>query len=234
MPWLFIHGVGSTSQTWSKQHRLPFALQFCDLPSRPQILPNHLIVSLAEWCLDLVSEPAVVVGHSMGVAIAQIMAILNPNAVKALILVGTGPRLPVNPDLLEQLVKNPEQAVENIARWSLARHYDSALYEASLAVLQKISADRILHELTACSLFDSRSLLSRYTGPLFLIRGAEDRMTPQVLSDEFLSIRPNMPIYTIPHSGHMVMLEQPELFNQTLLTIAEQIPGATGKPRERQ
>ncbi len=116
MPWLFIHGVGSTSQTWSKQHRLPFALQFCDLPSRPQILPNHLIVSLAEWCLDLVSEPAVVVGHSMGGAIAQIMAILNPNAVKALILVGTGPRLPVNPDLLEQIKEACVEALVDCQR----------------------------------------------------------------------------------------------------------------------
>ncbi len=223
MPWLFIHGVGSNNQTWSKQHRVPLASQFCDLPSRPQVLPNHLIISLAEWCLDLIHEPTVIVGHSMGGAIAQIMAILRPESVKALILVGTGPRLPVNPELLEQLIISPEQAVANIARWSLARHYDPAIYEANLKVLQTVSTDRILHELTACSLFDSRSVLSRYSGPMFLIRGAEDRMTPQVLTDEFLSIRPDMPIYTLPDSGHLVMLEQPELFNQALLTIADAV-----------
>lgn len=226
VPWLFIHGAGSTSRSWSRQHRLPFASQFCDLPARPQILPTHLITSLAEWCLTQIHEPAIVVGHSMGGAIAQMMAILQPLSVKALVLVGTGPRLPVNPDLLEQLVTNPHQALENIARWSLARQFDPNLYEANLRLLETVSADRILHELTACSLFDSRPVLDQYTGPVFLIRGAEDRMTPEVLSNEFLAIWPDMPIYTIAHSGHLVMLEQPELFNETLLTIADRIPDA--------
>ncbi len=223
MPWLFIHGVGSNSQTWSKQHRVSVTSQFCDLPFKAQVLPNHLIPSLAKWCLDFIREPVVVVGHSMGGAIAQSMAMLSPESVTALILVGTGPRLPVNPDLLEQLITNPEQALENIARWSLARHYDPALYEANLKVLHTVSTDRILQELTACNFFDSRPLLGQYRGPLFLIRGAEDRMTPQALSDEFLAIRPDMPIYTIPDSGHLVMLEQPELFNKALLDISDTI-----------
>lgn len=227
LPWFFIHGAGSTSRSWSRQHRLPFSSRFCDLPARPQVLPSHLITSLAQWCLAQLTEGTVVVGHSMGGAIAQTMALLQPQAISALVLVGTGPRLPVNPDLLNRLVTDPDRALENIARWSLARQFDPHLYEMNLRLLHEVSADRILHELTACSLFDSRAQLPQYHGPVFLIRGQDDRMTPEALSNEFLTIWPDMPVHTIANSGHLVMLEQPQLFNETLLAIADHM--ASGK-----
>ncbi len=223
-PWIFIHGAGSTRRTWSRQHRLPLDSSFLELPGRPQVLADHLIASLAEWCLQQMSGPSVIVGHSMGGAVAQSMALMAPQSVAALVLVGTGPRLPVNPDLLHRLAADPQEAKANIARWSLARSFDPALYELNVKLLEDIPGDRILHEMSACSLFDIRTQLSQYHGPTFLVRGAEDRMTPESLSREFLAVWPAMPIYTIEHAGHLMMLENPDAFNQALLDIAHQLP----------
>lgn len=223
MPWIFIHGAGSTARTWSRQHRLPWPATFVELPGKPQVIPEHLIASLAQWTLQQIHEPAVIVGHSMGGAIAQTMALMAPDMVAALVLVGTGPRLPVNPELLRQLALNPRQARADIARWSLARHYDPALYDANLRLLNDIPADRILHEMTACSLFDVRSRLHLYPGPAFLVRGGEDRMTPQSLSDEFLAIWPHMPVFTLPQAGHLLMIETPDAFNAALQSIAVEL-----------
>ncbi|WP_158246149.1 alpha/beta fold hydrolase [Sulfobacillus sp. hq2] len=223
-PWIFIHGAGSTAHTWSRQHRLPWPTMFLNLPAKPQILPDHLIAALADWIVPQIHEPAVLVGHSMGGAIAQTLALLVPDKVAALVLVGTGPRLPVNPELLNKLAVDPDAATANIARWSLARQFDPALYEANLRLLRQISPDRILHEMTACSLFDVRSRLHTYHGPAFLIRGAEDRMTPESLSQEFLSIWPQLPVYTIPKAGHLMMLESPDTFNAIMRSIYETLP----------
>lgn len=194
-----------------------------DLPTLNHTTPPHLINQLADWCASALPEPSVVVGHSMGGAIAQTLALNHPDRVLALVLVGTGPHLPVNSELLNLLASQPKAALEKITRWSLSRSADPSLVAVSLEMATSIPATRALQEFTACQFFDVRHRLHEITCPRFVIRGAEDKMTPEVLSQQFLDAWPGTPLYVISDAGHLMMLEQPELFNEVLETISTQI-----------
>ncbi|MCL5971454.1 MAG: alpha/beta hydrolase [Firmicutes bacterium] len=217
--WMFIHGAASNHHTWARQRRLGWDVWMEDLPTLDHSSPRYLIDHLADWCSNQLTEPAIIVGHSMGGAIAQIMALKHPKKVLALVLVGTGPHLPVNSQLLDLLANNPTEALEKIARWSISKNSDPKLLEVSIDMAKTVPKDRALQEFTACQFFDARPQLHQILCPVFLIRAIDDKMTPTALSDEFLSVWPNMPVFDIADAGHLMMLEQPEKFNKILDSV---------------
>ncbi len=217
--WMFIHGAASNHHTWARQRRLGWDVWMGDLPTLNHSSPRYLIDRLADWCLSQLTEPTVIVGHSMGGAVAQIMALKNPTNVLALVLVGTGPHLPVNSQLLDLLANDPTAALEKIARWSISKKSDPKLLEISIDMAKAVSKDRALQEFTACQFFDARPQLHQIFCPVYLVRATDDKMTPTALSDEFLTVWPNMPVFDIVDAGHLMMLEQPEKFNEILDSI---------------
>lgn len=219
--WYLIHGAASSRLTWTKQMRQLPSVTRAALPELPGVNPSRLIESWAEWCLEKLTQPAVIMGHSLGGAIAQTMALLAPPLVTGLVLVGTGPRLPVNPRLIQSLSDDAPLALERITRWSLKEHPDPTILDQSLAQVKTVNGEQAYREFLACTYFDVRSRLKEITCPIAIIAGTEDRMTPEPLTREFLAIWPQAPYYTVEHAGHMMMLEQPEHFNQILGAIAD-------------
>lgn len=217
--WLFIHGAASTRLTWTRQVGVYKYSVRVELPFLPDEKPEHLISSYAQFCLSQSDEPVVAIGHSMGGAIALTMALTAPDRVKGLILAGTGPRLPVNAALLDALKTDPRTALQKVARWSLRKSPDPGILANSLAQIANIPGERAYQEFSACNTFDITDKLSRITCPVALIRGKEDRMTPEALTSAFVETWSDMPVYDIPQAGHLMMLEQPSLFNDALRDI---------------
>ena len=221
--WYLIHGAASTRLIWSRQMQaLPSATR-ASLPPLPEVEPSNLIEAWSDWCLNDLKEPSIIMGHSMGGAIAQLMALKAPELVRGLVLVGTGPRLPVNPALIKGLQDNPRQTLEKITRWSLSRNPDTTLLERSLEQTGTIDIDRAVREFVACLSFDVRSQLHRVRCFKALIAGEQDRMTPVGLMEEFRNIWPQAPFYLVENAGHMMMLEQAERFNAILTQILNQM-----------
>ncbi len=220
--WYLIHGAASSRLTWTKQLRALASVERAALPALEHVSPADLIGAWADWCLEHLTQPSIIVGHSMGGAIAQTMALKNPGLVQGLVLAGTGPHLPVNPDLITALSEEPDKALSRITRWSLGKTADSTLLERSLEQVKSIDPNRAQREFLACTYFDVRTELSQITCPKAVIAGAEDRMTPAALTDLFREAWPEAPYFKIPGAGHMMMLEQPERFNEALAQIADQ------------
>ena len=220
--WYLIHGAASSRLTWTKQLRALASVERAELPPLDDVAPPELIDAWADWCLQRLTQPSVIVGHSMGGAIAQVMALKNPSLVQGLVLAGTGPHLPVNSDLITALKQDPQQALNRITRWSLAKTADPTLLERSLEQVKTIDPHRAYREFLACTYFDVRSRLNLITCPKAVIAGAQDRMTPSTLTNLFREAWADAPYFTIPDAGHMMMLEQPERFNEVLADIADQ------------
>ena len=218
--WYFIHGAASSRLTWTRQVRVFPRVKRATLPPMAEVESQKLIEALAAWCLTDMGEPSVVVGHSMGGAVAQTMALLAPAQVQALVLVGTGPRLPVNPALIDELKTNPRDALAKIAQWSLTRGADPALKQKSLEQALAYDPHRALREFEACRTFDFRSKLSSIACPKALIAAQEDRMTRAALVEEFRQVWPDAPFHVVEQAGHMMMLERPEAFNTILRRIS--------------
>jgi len=104
-----VHGAGGSHLNWPAEIlRLPGAVVYAlDLPghgrstgSGRQTVGEYvaMLVSL----LDALNLPdAVIVGHSMGSAVALEMALAHPDRVRGLVLVGSGARLRVAPAILQ-------------------------------------------------------------------------------------------------------------------------------------
>ncbi|MCY0877853.1 MAG: alpha/beta hydrolase [Firmicutes bacterium] len=219
--WYLIHGAASSRLTWTRQLAVLPEVSRASLPAFETVAPTALIDAWADYCLSDLTQPSVVMGHSLGGAIALTMALKAPTMILGLVLVGTAPRLPVNPDLLEALRTKPQEALAKIVRWSLGPHADPLLLSRSLAQIASVDGRRAYREFLSCTYFDVVQDLPRITCPRAIIAGERDRMTPLDLVKEFLKAWPDVPFYTVPEAGHMMMLENPDAFNDILRNIAK-------------
>ena len=80
--------------------------------------------SIAHYARDLVNlldaldiESAVIIGHSMGGAIAQWIALRYPDRVLALVLIATAAKFQVNPALISGIIDDPDGAINALNRW---------------------------------------------------------------------------------------------------------------------
>jgi len=63
---------------------------------------------------------------------------------------------------------------------------------------------------------DGRDILARFAGPLLVIVGAEDAITPREKARAMAELVPGSELVEIPDSGHLANLEQPAAFNAAL------------------
>jgi pimeloyl-ACP methyl ester carboxylesterase len=218
-PLLLIHGAGAEHRFWPKELRHLTALQVLapDLPGHgasPGPAEGSIAASatrLRQWLQEIGLRPIILVGHSMGSAIALEFALHWPEDVAGLVLVGSGVRLPVNPWLL-QATAEPDllpTAVAKITQWSFARQ---APRELSDWVTERTmaAAPGVLHrDLAACDGFDAAARLPQLHLPALVLCGQEDRMTPPPASLALAEAIPNAELEFIADAGHYVMLEQP-------------------------
>jgi pimeloyl-ACP methyl ester carboxylesterase len=138
-PLVLIHGAGGSSLHWPPQLRhLPgLEIYALDLPGHGDSSGESAdtIAEKAEqvltWKTSLGLSTCVFAGHSMGGAIAQLLALDHPSAVAGLVLVGTGGRLRVHPTILGLTESSDQypQAVENILKWSFSATADTRMVE---------------------------------------------------------------------------------------------------------
>ncbi len=219
-PIIFIHGAGGNHLSWPPQLRyLPGERVFAlDLPGHGksegighQTIEEY-VDDVLRFMLELGMYSAILVGHSMGSAVALSAAIHFPEHVTALGLVGSGARLRVAPALLKA-ASSPstyESAVQIIS---------DASFAASSSRVKELTTQRIMEtrqpvlygDLMACDAFDVMNQLSKLSLPTLIICGADDQMTPARYS-EFLSNHiAGARLEIVPKAGHMVMLEQPDV-----------------------
>jgi pimeloyl-ACP methyl ester carboxylesterase len=120
---LFIHGAGGGQLSWV------FQKGFFEKEFHPVIieLPGHgesggegeeEIGRYAEHVYGFLKalnlRQLLLVGHSMGGAIVQALAVTHPEIVRGIVLVGTGARLKVLPAVLDGINKNFEETVRRI------------------------------------------------------------------------------------------------------------------------
>ena len=123
---VLIHGAGGNHLLWpAALRRLQGATVYAlDLPGHGRSRgPGRELIG--DYAADVAGfmeaagiDRAVLMGHSMGGAIAQQVALEIPQRVGGLVLLGTGARLPVAPAILEGIQHDPSRTVEQIMAWA--------------------------------------------------------------------------------------------------------------------
>jgi pimeloyl-ACP methyl ester carboxylesterase len=219
-PLVFVHGAGGNRLHWPPGLRrlAGFRTLAVDLPGHG-LSPTggegrvlDFAGRLDAWRGEVGLHLPVLIGHSMGSAIALTCALAEPGAFSGLVLIGAGARLKVNPDLLDS-VGRPDQfltGVEMILRWSFAAGAKARLVEMARARLIETGPAVLAADLQSCAAFDVTSHLAEIRTPALILVGQEDRMTPPPLSRELQTGIAGARLNVIEDAGHMLMLEQPE------------------------
>ena len=215
---VFIHGAGGSHQVWLCQVRglAQVSSYALDLPGHGQSAGQgpDSIATYADWLsafLDAAGlERAVLVGHSMGGAIALDMALRCPERVAGLGLVATGARLRVAPAVLEGLRSDPAAAVRLIGEWAYGPQAPPEMIRLGEEQIAATPPEVLYDDFAACNAFDVTGRLSEITTPTVVVCGSEDRMTPPKYAAYLRDSIPGAALHLVEGAGHMVMLEKPE------------------------
>jgi pimeloyl-ACP methyl ester carboxylesterase len=229
---LFIHGAGGGQYTWSYQK------SFFEKRFNPIIieLPGHgasegegeeEIGRYAEHVTSFLKalglSKVFLVGHSMGGAITQTVALTHPEGVKGVVLVGTGARLKVLPLILNGIKTNFEETVRKINELSFFRETPPWLMERSIAGLMRCQPEVLYGDYLACDRFDMMNEVEKIDLPTLILCGQSDGMTPVKYSQFFLQRIRGSRLEILPDAGHMVMMEAAATFNEKIGEFIKQV-----------
>ncbi len=235
MPVVLVHGAGGTHLHWPPQvRRLPAQWVLAvDLPGhgRSAGVGEQEIAAYADrlvaWAEAIGLPPAFWVGHSMGGAIVLTLALEHPRRVRALGLVATGARLPVNPRLLASTAQ-PETfplAVETVMKWAFSPTAPPRLRQLATQRMLEVRPTVLHNDFTACDRFNVDARLSQIDVPAVVIHGTADKMTPFHYGEHLAREIPRARLVTVRDAGHMVMLEQPEAVAEALAAFTAEVLG---------
>jgi pimeloyl-ACP methyl ester carboxylesterase len=241
-PVILIHGAGGNHISWPPQIRrmADERIYALDLPGhgksegtgRQSI--DEYVEDVKVFMKEMKLRMAVVVGISMGSAIALTLALKFPEKVLGLGLLGSGSKLRVASSILET-TGNPntfESAVEMINKNCFSANAPQSLVKLSKQNMLKMRPPVLLGDFIACNEFDATSQLENIKVPTLLICGAEDKMMPLKYSELLRDGIANSHLHVVDNAGHMVMAEQPDIVADLLKQFIDNIPlRATRKVR---
>jgi len=226
---VFVHGAGSTHKAWSYQTAHFRNALAIDLPGHGNSAGDgkkeivEYVEVVKNYCDEKNLKKIVLIGHSMGGAIAQKFALIYPEYLEALVLVGTGAKLRVHQDIFDAIRKDYSQAIEVIVNLAFSAKTDSRMKELSVIEMGKTRWQVTYGDFEACDKFDCMDQIERIKIPTLIICGSEDCLTPVEYSEYLKNKISNSELKVIEDAGHMVMLEKPKEFNETLEKFIEKL-----------
>lgn len=230
---VFVHGYLGGAAQWAQEiarFKDAFDVIAPNLPGFGAAADRPGCASIEEMAaavLGLLDELGIaeflLVGHSMGGMIAQQMAADRPDAVKRLVLYGTGP-LGLMPDRFEPIDTSRERlladGVECTIRRIGATWFKAGAAAAGYPLLVEIGAQAnpqaAMAGLGAMAAWDGRAALPRLSMPTLVLWGDSDKSYrwPQVHS--LWSNIPDARLSVVPGTSHAVHLEKPGFFHAIL------------------
>ena len=156
------------------------------------------------------------VGHSMGGAIVQTLALNYPEVVKGIVLAGTGARLKVLSMILDGIKNNFEETVRKINQFAYSRKAPPDLIEKGVFGMRQCRTEVLYGDFLACDRFDFIDEIEKIVRPTLILCGEDDQLTPVKYSQFLLSRIKGSKLEILPNAGHMVMMESPQAFNEKI------------------
>ncbi|MDD3249461.1 MAG: alpha/beta hydrolase [Smithella sp.] len=235
---VFLHGSGGNSGAWIEQYsilRKAYNIAAIDLPGHGQSEGSGerdisaYVLRLKEILDVLKLARPVLVGHSLGAAIALGFAVQYPRAISGIVAAGGGVTMPVNPDILNGFAGQPDLILDLMCKFSIAKENRPKLYNPLRQSLGQASVDVVAGDMLACSKFDLTGELPNIRVPVLALCGVEDKMTPPASSEKIAGGIAGAKCVLIEGAGHMSMLERPGAFNDALTAFCREI-GSDPRP----
>jgi len=235
---VLLHGLASSSLLWGSTVdalRDRHTVVTIDLPGFGESEPldeGFAVTAIADAVAAAAAQAIkpkrryAVVGHSLGGAVATLVAARDPRRVSKLVLAAPAgyQRLPASAvravaGVNERLVDLRRRVGRDFVRRPRARalmfapslHDAGALSPADALLLLDASAGsrRVAAALTSVAALDLRPALGRVEAPVGVIWGRHDRMVPPAGLRSIRKVRPDATVEWIEAAGHLPMLERP-------------------------
>lgn len=151
----------------------------------------------------------VLVGHSLGGAVAIEKALAGPERLRGLVLLATGARLRVHPAILkyfEELTASDTPAEPTLGLFQPGA--DPALIEETRAILRQTPPATGLTDWRAANAFDRMQELANIAVPALIIAGTADALTPPKYAEYLHAHIPRSELLVLDGAGHMFPMER--------------------------
>jgi len=189
-------------------------------PERP-LLPPQTLESYRDLTAELAERLGlgkfVLLGHSMGGAVALHFALAYPERLEQLWLVASAARLRVSQEILRILRTDFAKLPELLAGLGHSPAADRGNVAAWAAGLVQAPREVSLLDFRACDGFDVRAQLPSLRVRTVVLGGADDRLTPPELQQELAARIPAARLELITRAGHYLIWERPDAVAASLL-----------------
>jgi 3-oxoadipate enol-lactonase len=238
-----LHGVGGGKQAWA--HNQPvlashgFRVIAWDMPgygASPPLSPCTNVL-LADALKTLIAHVGarrnVLLGHSMGGMIAQELAAQHPALVHGLILYSSSPAFGKADGAWQQQFLQSRFApldqglgmaglAGQLLPTMFAPDADLARSAEAAALMAGVPAESYRAALSAIVSFNRLGALGDIAVPTLCLAGELDLNAPPAVVEKMASRIPGAGYICLPGVGHIANIEQPELFNNAVLTFLKQ------------
>ncbi|GAB2819628.1 alpha/beta hydrolase [Streptomyces daliensis] len=189
--------------------------------SRSSGLPGpYTLGQLAEDTLAVLADAGVtdyvLVGHSMGGKVAQLVAATRPAGLRGLVLVGSGPAKPatqITPEYRETLshAYDSDESVAGARDHVLTASALPASVKARIVADSRACADAARTEWPLRGIAEDITAHTRMVSvPALVVAGENDQVEPVgVLRDNLVPFLSQADFTVIPDTGHLIPLEAP-------------------------
>lgn len=174
------------------------------------------VKTIRELVKQLELKNIILCGHSLGGAIVQSYFLKYPNEPKGFILCGTGAKLRVHPDILDNLKNNFQEYLDSIPIAAFYRKTDEKLINKYLKKTSQMDPEVIYQDFKVCDGFDIMNKVDQIDIPCLIIVGIADKLTPVKYSKYLEEKIEASDLKIVEDAGHAVMIEKPEEVNRAI------------------
>ncbi len=237
---IFLHYWGGTSRTWDgvinqlKDHFRCIAYDMRGWGASDKPMAGYALADLADEAAAVISalgvKEFVLVGHSLGGKISQLLASRNPVGLKGLLLVAPAPPTPLRfPEEMKQTqihAYDNRQNVLQTIRFLSALPSSSPLVEQIVEDSMSGSREATLAYPTASILEDISEDVSHIAVTTLVVAGELDQLDSlEQHKREVIARIPGSVLTVIEGSGHLVPIDQPALLADRILHFVSALPG---------
>ncbi|WP_425148547.1 alpha/beta fold hydrolase [Deinococcus sp.] len=211
LPILLLPGTLCDAALWGRLTRPALA---CG----PEVIRGRSLVDAAAQILEDAPPRFELLGFSLGAILAFELLRQAPARVARLTLISANPHAPSAVQLAAW--ESQEERVRAEAFAQVARELAALAGRHAPEVLQmalRVGPDAFLEHLHLLrSRPDSRPTLAKYGGPLTLLAGQGDAVTPVHLAEEMWRLAPQAQLRVVPEAGHYLPLDAPGAVDEAL------------------
>lgn len=238
---VLLHGWGLHSGVWNTFLPLLtpyFNVTVIDLPGFGKSSADISSVDFSQALSELVPEPAIWLGWSLGGLVALDFAAHYPQHVQALCLWAVTPCFVQREDWLAAMPAPTfnafkavvqENAGTGLQRFLALQCKGSVSMKTDLRFLQAVAAEAktpatasLLAGLQQLALMDMRAVLAGIDKPVQVLLGASDTLIPLALANELTRLNPGVDVTLIEGAAHMPFVSHPQQCCDALLKFCGQ------------